>query len=263
MFAGACLRKDVTVDQQAEKNEGDDDDIVFFTRHLLESANNLQDEMDKAKHELMESSLRAQKNIADLGDGKGEEAEIERSLDRARDAGASTQLDMHRHPRQDEGETPTATKEIMALLLAGAADLKRELGDARDEITRLRQILAGLDATPTVRAAKTHRRVSSDPATTYTAASATDNNTSSIPTVVQFARDVGAEDGLDDEVHEAYVANHMRISHGFVDNSWLERDKYGDDDGENECGEDVCLLGGLANLMKGGSKGKKKKDLLG
>uniref|UniRef100_A0A7S0FJ34 Uncharacterized protein n=1 Tax=Minutocellus polymorphus TaxID=265543 RepID=A0A7S0FJ34_9STRA len=257
----AHLGEDASVEQA--KNEGDDS----IGRHL-ESAHNLKDEMDKAKHELMQSSLRAEEYLADLSE-LGDEGSEKDDLMRESRVVAKTS----RHPQHQEGDTTCSTSTAtmdMKVLLAGMADLKRELSDARIEISKLRQEVSGIDGAQTDQIAnKTHRRVHSYP-TTHTTA-----NTTSIPTVVECIVDGSSSshttpymvhesfktrEDFDDIVHRAYVANHMRISDGFVENSWLDSDN---NDGENDCGGDTCFLGGLVNVLKGSLEGNAKKDVFG
>ena len=255
------LREETHVDQA--KNEDDDDNNSSFTRHL-ESADRLKNEMERAEHELMESSLRAEEYLADLS---REEASIIKSSPLAGiSCGAGTDTKNER----EEDITSTA-KMDMKLLLTDMADLKRELNDAQEEISRLRWVACRIDAAKSKQYRKTHRRVISDPTTSTTIIN---SNTTPIPTVVECLiqeknshtlalEDDYTEDEFDNIVHKAYIAN-MRISNGFVENNWLEGEGYADgDDEENECGGEACFLGGFANILKGHRKEKRKRDAFG
>ena len=255
------LREETNVDQA--KNE-DDDENNSFTRHL-ESADRLKNEMERAKHELMESSLRAEEYLADLSGVDSGIIETSALVSRPRAADESS-----RH-QQEENITSTA-KMDMKLLLTDMANLKRELKDAQDEISRLRWDVCRIDAAKSEQYRKTHRRVFSDPTTSTTIIN---SNSPPIPTLVECLiqeknsqtmalEDDYTGDEFDDIVHKAYAATHLRISNGFVDNNWLEGEGYADDeDGENECGGGACFLGGLADILKGCSRESRRKDLLG
>ena len=246
------------------KNEDDDNDDNSFTRHL-ESANILQRQMEKAKHELMESSLRAQEYLGDLSEG-GDCARESSRLPRSRVADRNSKYE------RDEDYMYTSTAKMdMKLLLADMADLKRELSDAQEEISRLRRDAWAIGTAKSEQYPKTHRRVLSDPTTSATY---TYSNSTSIPTIVEClgqernSQTMALEDDYSGDdfggiVHRAYVAN-MRISNGFVDNKWWEGDAFADsDDGGNECGGGACFLGGLADILKGRRKGSQRKDALG
>ena len=257
------LREETHVDQA--KNE-DDDDNNSFTRHL-ESADKLKNEMERAKHELMESSLRAEEYLADLSGVENGIIENSPLVGRPRAADEKT--------KNEREEDITSTAKIdMKLLLTDMAGLKRELKNAQDEVSRLRRDVCRIDATKSEQYRKTHRRVFSDPTKNTTIFNS--NTTYPYPpTVVECLiqeknsqtmalEDDYTGDEFDDIVHKAYAATHLRISNGFVDNNWLEGEGYADDeDGENECGGGACFLGGLADILKGCSRESRRKDLLG
>ena len=258
------LREDMPDDKA---NNADDERIL--SRHLESEIYNLKDEMEKAKHELMESSLRAEEYLADLSDIM--DAERDDLMCPSSDI-PLVEIDPSSH-KVDDLTSTARSLDMEMVLLEGMARLKRELNDAKEEITRLRRHVSGIDS------AKTHRRFLSDPTTGTT--SNTTSNTTSIPTVVEcFGEGSNAcsqstantcmareqyctRDEFDDIVHQAYVASHLRISHGFVHNNWLEGDVYADgDDGDNDCVGGACFLGGLAEMLKRGSEGGQRKDVL-
>ena len=254
------LREETHVDQAKKE---DDDDSNSFTRHL-ESADKLKNEMERAKHELMESSLRAEEYLADLSGVDSGIIETSALVGRPRGAGKDT-----KNRREGADDTSTANMD-MKLLLADMADLKRELKNARDEISRLRRDACRIDVAKSEQYPKKHRRVISDPTTSTTII----NSNSTIPTVVECLvqeknshtlalEDDYTEDEFEKLVYKACIAN-VRISNGFVDNNWLEGEGYADDDdGENECGGGACFLGGIADILKGCSRESRRKDGFG
>ena len=245
---------------QPANNVSNDQDVIA---RCVESTNNLSKEMELAKDDIFQASLRAEKFLADLSAAKHDDGDKDSDK-----TGALSTLEQNHaasSPSSVAGLTTIYSHQEMATvapldiksLLQDIHDLKLHVKAAKDEVEDLRSSIhcRQCDVNKSENNTKTHRRINSS------------STTRTIPTHVECTVDDSQTTCTGnnsyhhpnhEDVFHTYVEKHLRIADGFTDEpatpeefdaNWWK----GGSDNEKEgiCGSEPCVFGGFVKLLKG------------
>lgn len=275
MADAPTTQEDASTLSTTEANDLCNQEVVA---RCVESTNNLSKEMDLAKDDLLEASLRAEKFLAHLELLQDDDESIKRlATTAAKSTTFEQQVQEMASPsnimgqeftiprdgitKRDHGtgihQKATTVPLDMSSLLRDIQELKLQVKAAKEEVEELRSYIKyQFDAKSAneIHVAKSHQRIDSS------------TTSRTVPTEVDCTADDSQSNGYysnhEDGVWNTYVDHHMRISNGFYDenpatprdfdaNWWKGRI---DNEGSEVCGGEPCVFGGLVKLIKGRSE---------
>jgi len=248
---------------QPEDNVSDDQDAIA---RCVESTNDLSKEMELAKDDMFQASLRAEKFLADLSAAKHDDSDKDSdeaahdllTLEKRHEAPSPNSVTglttIHSH--QETATSNVAPFDIKSLL-QDIHELKLHVKAAKDEVADLRSSIhcQQHDSNKSENNTKAHRRINSS------------STTRTIPTHVECTVDDsqttctgsnGYHHPTHEDVFHTYVDKHLRIADGFTDEpatpeefdaNWWKGGS--DNEAERICGREPCVFGGFVKLIRG------------